>query len=134
MADLRKWKHTGGYEVGETLPTIEEGDNGKVLGVSEGQYALVSGGGGGGSTPYFVEDTVHDPGSEVLTLNKKYSEILNAFLNGEHIVLKLATLEGFEYECLIAINDSGNDGGRITFYGDYEFDALSPDDYPTNNL
>lgn len=41
------------------IPTPESTDNGKVLGVSEGQYALVSGGGGGESnvvvTPLYVE-------------------------------------------------------------------------------
>lgn len=115
------------------IPEPDAEDNGKVLGVSNGSYALVNGG-GGGSTPYFVEDTVHDPEGATITLNKKYSEILNAFLSGEYIVFKHATPDGFNYNCLISLNDMGSDGGSVKFSSDYSFDALTPDDYPTNNL
>jgi hypothetical protein len=130
----RTFKYTYGYEPYETLPPVSADDNGKVLGVSNGSYALVNGGGGGGSTPYFVEDTVHGTEGATITLNKKFSEILNAFLNGEYIVFKQATPDGFIYDCLTAISDMGSDGGDVKFAGDYMFGALTPDDYPTNNL
>lgn len=74
MADQFTLQHGGSDQFLEqwgivpqpAIPTPESTDNGKVLGVSDGAYALVSGGGGGGEsnvvvTPLYIEDV---PGEE----------------------------------------------------------------------
>ncbi len=59
------------------LPEIEEGDEGKVLGVSSGQYALVSGGGGSAGL------VVHEIMNEIIgTLDKTWKEIYDAAQSG----------------------------------------------------
>lgn len=63
---------------GTKLPEPTPDDNGKVLGVSEGQYALVSGGGGGSVEPLIV--TIGDNG-----IDATYNEIKSAVLAGRAI-------------------------------------------------
>ena len=79
MATIKEWKHTNGYEVGETLPSVSASDNGKVLGVSDGAWAVVSGGGGGGSEPLLV-DYDDETGIEA-----SYNEIKTAMLAGKNV-------------------------------------------------
>lgn len=75
---LKQWKYTNGYEPYETLPEVNSEDNGKVLGVSEGQYALVSGGGGGGAEPLIVNAT--ETG-----IDATYNELKAAILAGRQV-------------------------------------------------
>ena len=89
---LKQWKYTNGYEPYETLPEVNSEDNGKVLGVSEGQYALVSGGGGGGAEPLIVGVT--DNGSQYV-LDKTFSEIVDAFMAGTPIIVNSLSVEEF---------------------------------------
>ena len=92
MATIKEWKHTNGYEVGETLPSVSSDDNGKVLGVSDGAWAVVSGGGGGGSEPLIVGVT--DNGSQYV-LDKTFSEIVDAFMAGTPIIVNSLSEEDF---------------------------------------
>lgn len=81
---LKQWKYTNGYEPYETLPSVSSDDNGKVLGVAEGQYALVNGGGGGGgSEPLIVTVTyAYEEGKATFTCNKTWKEIQDAYIAG----------------------------------------------------
>lgn len=49
---------------GSELPVVDASDNGKVLGVSNGAWAVVSGGGGGDVTPAAVADAIGNMTSE----------------------------------------------------------------------
>lgn len=75
---LKQWKYTNGYEPYETLPSVSSDDNGKVLGVAEGAYALVNGGGGGSNEPLIVNLVYGD----TTYLDKTYAEIKTALLAG----------------------------------------------------
>lgn len=79
---LKQWKYTNGYEPYETLPEVNSEDNGKVLGVAEGQYALVSGGGGGSVEPLIVNAT--ETG-----IDATYNELKAAVLAGKAVWLYL---------------------------------------------
>lgn len=61
------------------LPEIEEGDEGKVVGVADGAYALVSGGGGGGGNEPLIVNLVY---GDTTYLDKTYAEIKTALLAG----------------------------------------------------
>ena len=63
---------------GTKLPEPTPDDNGKVLGVADGAYALVSGGGGGGAEPLIVNLVYGD----TTYLDKTYAEIKTALLAG----------------------------------------------------
>lgn len=112
MADLRKWKHTGGYEVGETLPTIQDEDNGKVLGVSEGQYALVNGGGGGGAEPLIVDLVTEQSEDERSTyLDETGKNIYDAYLAGTPVIIKQAEVpvgEGINVDYYVPLERVGH--------------------------
>lgn len=69
---------------GTKLPEPTPEDNGKVLGVSEGQYALVSGGGGGGSVELFVVTYNPDTGE----IDASYNEIKAAVNSGKIVSCK----------------------------------------------
>ncbi|MBR0144333.1 MAG: hypothetical protein IJM21_09195 [Clostridia bacterium] len=81
---LKQWKYTNGYEPYETLPEVNSEDNGKVLGVSNGAYALVNGGGGGGSVELFV--VTYDP--ETGKIDASYNEIKAAVNAGKIVSCK----------------------------------------------
>lgn len=76
---LKQWKYTNGYEPYETLPEVNSEDNGKVLGVADGAYALVSGGGGGGGNEPLIVNMVY---GDTTHLDKTYAEIKTALLAG----------------------------------------------------
>ena len=93
MATIKEWKHTNGYEVGETLPSVSSDDNGKVLGVSDGAWGVIEqSGGGGGSEPLIVGVT--DNGSQYV-LDKTFSEIVDAFMAGTPIIVNSLSVEEF---------------------------------------
>ena len=128
---LKQWKYTNGYEPYETLPSVSSDDNGKVVGVADGAYSLVSGGGGGSNEPLTLNNTY--TGEEgYTTIDKTFAEVKSAYLNGTPIILKKATADGYNYYCLVGLLDFGEDGGRLDFWGDIVLDALTQNDYPTN--
>ena len=61
------------------IPAPESTDEGKVLGVADGAYALVSGGGGGGSAEPLIVNLVY---GDTTYLDKTYAEIKTALLAG----------------------------------------------------
>ena len=63
---------------GTKLPEPTPEDNGKILGVADGAYALVSGGGGGSAEPLIVNLVYGD----TTYLDKTYAEIKTALLAG----------------------------------------------------
>ena len=75
---------------GTKLPEPTPEDNGKVLGVSEGQYALVSGGGGGGSSGLVVHVQRVDDSA---ILDKTWQEIWDAYTAGTMVVILDAVIE-----------------------------------------
>lgn len=91
---LKQWKYTNGYEPYETLPSVSSDDNGKVLGVADGAYALVSGGGGGSAEPLIVNLVYGD----TTYLDKTYAEIKTALLAGTPVYcLKDDTSHSYGY-------------------------------------
>ena len=111
------------------LPEIEDGDNGKVLGVSGGQYALVNGGGGGSSG--LVVHMTWDAHAEVSVLDKTWQEIWDAFSSGSSVVIVEDELEGYALACVVtAMSEEGytivvGSGGPTSYYT-----AESADGYP----
>lgn len=63
------------------IPEPDADDNGKVLGVADGAYALVNGGGGGGAEPLIVNLVYGD----TTYLDKTYAEIKTALLAGSPV-------------------------------------------------
>ena len=121
MATIKEWKHTNGYEVGETLPSVSSDDNGKVLGVSDGAWAVVSGGGGGGSEPLIV-DYNNDTG-----IDASYNEIKTAMLAGKNVYAvqnytEVGTTGTNYYKILSFAEDSVDQEGVISH--DYYVYAL----------
>jgi hypothetical protein len=68
------------------IPEPDAEDNGKVLGVSDGSYALVNGGGGGGSEPFIVN--IADEG-DYEALDATWAEISIAYNAGIPVYLRL---------------------------------------------
>ena len=64
---------------GGGLPTIEEGDDGKVLTVSSGEAVWASGGGGGGAQPLICV-------SVESVFDKTFGEIYDAFMAGTPVI------------------------------------------------
>lgn len=129
---LKQWKHTNGYEPYETLPEVNSEDNGKVLGVADGAYALVSGGGGGGSAEPLICEVEYSESAS--TLNKKFSEIKTAYLGGALVLLKMSGPFGYEYTPILRLKDFGEQGGIVMFYEMYEYSTDSPDGYPAAQI
>lgn len=71
------------------IPEPAAEDNGKVLGVSDGSYALVNGGGGGG-TGMVVDVTVGEDDESFI--NCPSDELYEAFNSGTNIVVRDATM------------------------------------------
>lgn len=97
MADQFTLQHGGSDQFLEqwgivpqpAIPFTTPDDNGKVLGVSNGQYALVSGGGGGGVTPLIVEMVTEQSADESVTyLNETGKNIYDAYLAGTPVIIK----------------------------------------------
>lgn len=84
---LKQWKYTNGYEPYETLPEVNSEDNGKVLGVSEGQYALVSGGGGGGAL-FSMTENDYDSETGIFTSSSfTAQDVLDAYFSGSPVLI-----------------------------------------------
>lgn len=92
---LKQWKYTNGYEPYETLPEVNSEDNGKVLGVAEGNYALVSG--GGGSSALVVDFAYVDGGDydKYLKSSETGENIVDAYESGTMVIFKLPEVESF---------------------------------------
>ena len=78
-----------------SLPEIEEGDNGKVLGVADGAYSLVSGGGGGSVEPLIVTLTQRE--DDGFDSDAAYNDIKGASTNGNPVVIKNLIADVGEY-------------------------------------
>lgn len=119
MADQFTLQHGGSDQFLEqwgivpqpAIPFTTPEDNGKVLGVSEGQYALVSGGGGGSVEPLVVE-AIHsideETEDETVTFDKTFSEIKTAYESGRPVFVfeQYTTLDGTEmirYSSILAL-------------------------------
>lgn len=76
---------------GGGLPTIEEGDDGKVLTVSSGEAVWASGGGGGSGVT-----VVHHSDEFGETLDKTYNEILEAAKKGPVFIIDVVDSGGEE--------------------------------------
>ena len=76
---------------GRDLPIVSASDNGKVLGVSNGAWNLVSGGGGGGSGMERFTVTFSLSGS-TWSADKTYSQVVEAIQDGKYVE---ATYGGF---------------------------------------
>ena len=70
---------------GGGLPTIEEGDDGKVLTVSSGEAVWASGGGGGGSSVTIAECS-YNSGTHTFTSPLTAAEMLEAYKTGTLIM------------------------------------------------
>jgi hypothetical protein len=110
------------------IPEPAAEDNGKVLGVSNGSYALVNGGGGGGGT---VEPLIVTPitENESTHLDKTFAEIESAYLSGQNVLLKMEVYQSHDEQTQIfyyplvqlyeVVNDEGVSGSEyftVTFY------------------
>lgn len=70
------------------IPAPESTDNGKVLGVSEGQYALVSGGGGGGGALFSMTDDDYDSETGIFTSSSfTAQDVLDAYFSGSPVLI-----------------------------------------------
>lgn len=121
---------------GTKLPEPTPEDNGKVLGVSEGQYALVSGGGGGGSVePLIVTLTT---AGATTTANKTWKEIHDAAISGKSVIGRsVSTDEGVTrtYEDIVSsfesmVTESGEDDQYVVYFGYRMFTTGTPTGYP----
>ena len=126
MATIKEWKHTNGYEVGETLPSVSPDDNGKVLGVSDGAWAVVSGGGGGASG--LVVHANYDDNTNVTTLDKTWQEIWDVFSAGGNVVILDLTVEDAA-DCH-AVAYVGEAGRVVTDCAANSYHADTKDGYP----
>ena len=114
---------------GGGLPTIEEGDDGKVLTVSSGEAVWASGGGGGGGvTMTIVNVTVND--QDQLVLDKNYNEI-KAILDAGNLAETFWDNEvgDYNYNLIIAYG-TYDDGGTTLYYvknlADEQYESNSP--------
>lgn len=104
-------------------PTLE--DNGKVLGVSEGQYALVSGGGGGGSAEPLIVN------SSETGIDATYNELKAALVAGKTIYLLMVNGDDVFYSQLANISIEGG-AYYAAFYKVYNFVAYTANDADTD--
>lgn len=119
----RTFKYTYGYEPYETLPPVSAEDNGKVLGVSDGSYALVNGG-GGGAEPFIVNYNINTGG-----IDASYNQLLSAVLSGKNVYLLYEAESQTKYDALRYIDRQGIEviGCEASFYT-YSFIANDPDE------
>lgn len=109
---------------GTKLPEPTPEDNGKVLGVADGAYALVSGGGGGGSNEPLILN-----GTEA-GIDASYNEIKTAVLEGKTVWLYLVLEGDTIYIPLIKISHITNPTEKYnawfmnTSISSYEFSAI----------
>ena len=131
MAAIKEWKHTNGYEVGETLPPVTPDDNGKVLGVSDGAWAVVSGGGGGGGSEPLMVGLNYDSELNANVADKKCIEIWNAYTAGTpvfiHIIEDIEGAISENYYRIVNANRGGT-SSEWMFYG-FTYNANSGDGY-----
>lgn len=119
-------------EIPEGLPSVSAEDDGKTLVVTEGAWAVGSGGGGGtGGGILMVNVTFEDSTS---TMDKTYAEIKSAFMNGlviciqsvygGHSISLVTFVYDDEEECDVDIFNV-KDNAR------FEFICSSVNDYPS---
>lgn len=106
------------------IPEPESTDNGKVLGVAEGAYALVSGGGGGSAEPLIVNST--ETGIDV-----SYNEVKTALLAGKTIYLLMVNGEDVFYSQLANIRIEGGEY-YAAFYNGYNVATYTANDADTD--
>lgn len=95
------------------IPAPEAADNGKVLGVSNGSYALVNGGGGGGAT---IVDVIAEPESTAKVAQIESKELYDLYSSGTTILFKDFTTPGHTYMSLVnALHDDTFIGYIFTF-------------------
>ena len=99
------------------LPKIEEGDNGKVLGVADGAYSLVSGGGGGGSNEPLIVNCAIDAETHTPTgIDATYNEIKTAVDAGKTVYMYCDYGDGNElYGQLMIIVAAPGEGYQVGF-------------------
>ena len=124
---------------GDSLPPIEEGDDGKVLTASDGEAVWASGGGGGGGGSVTKVTMTYDENDGSFTLNEEAATIFSACSNG--VVLATLTMGPVEACFQIvnaftrpAIDDPGNIYAFVTYdvtlQGFMTFQAIADDEYP----
>lgn len=122
---LKQWKYTNGYEPYETLPEVNSEDNGKVLGVADGAYALVSGGGGGGSAEPLIVN------SSETGIDATYNELKAALVAGKTIYLLMVNGDDVFYSQLANISIEGG-AYYAAFYNGYNVVAYTANDADTD--
>lgn len=130
---LKQWKYTNGYEPYETLPEVNSEDNGKVVGVADGAYALVNGGGGGGSAEPLIVNIVEE--EITWTLDKTWAEIKAAMQSGVVLVSYENEVYGNWLSPILYIFDNDNENQytvTVSANGaETSFGASSADGYPS---
>lgn len=117
---------------GGGLPTIEEGDDGKVLTASDGQAVWASGGGGGGVTMTIVNVSVNDQDAQVL--DKNYNQI-KAILESGNLAETFFDNEVGDYNYnLIVAYGTFDDEGTTIYYVKNIASEIFESDSPTGVL
>lgn len=118
----RTFKYTYGYEPYETLPPVSAEDNGKVLGVSNGSYALVNGGGGGGTSGMAVDLLIGE--DNVPYLDCPSNELFQAISAGTNVAVIFSINSPF-ISVLEIVNASKSPQEGSTLHNDlYAFNLI----------
>lgn len=115
------------------IPEPDAEDNGKVLGVSDGAYALVNGGGGGGGMT-IIEGTT-DSQTGAMSLDMTAKELYDLFKTGDTIMVRDISTEGLELYAKIVTamyTEAGYVFSILVNSTGFAFSALEDDDYPNS--
>lgn len=115
-----------GIEDAYELPAVTETDNGKVLGVENGQFGLVDGGSGGGTLVVNINET-----GDVYTLDKTWQEIFDAYLM-RGAVIKEANASSFALRPISQIRSNPDSSAYMVEVMGDEYTTESPNGYPAN--